>query len=131
MEENQPGDQTSIPLAVQSNPEQMGGTTDPPQESDRSTHRQTDIRHAALPSQLPTTTCVTSHQWQGLLKRDLIPTDFDAVLLGVLRSPTEMEEIKGLNEKDFQSVINVLGEVGAIFDSASTSPSTNTPPSST
>ena len=44
--------------------------------------------------------------------------DFDAVLLGVLRSTTEMEKIKELDSKGFQSVIDVLGQVSTIFGSA-------------
>ena len=37
--------------------------------------------------------------------------DFDAALTSILRSPTEMEKIQKLDEKDFQSVIDVLGQV--------------------
>lgn len=36
---------------------------------------------------------------------------FDAVLLGVLRSTTEMERVQALDESEFQSVIDVLGQV--------------------
>lgn len=46
--------------------------------------------------------------------------DFDAVLLGVLRSTTEMEKIKELDGKGFQCVIDVLGQVSTIFSSALT-----------
>ncbi|KAF9789525.1 kinase-like domain-containing protein [Thelephora terrestris] len=49
----------------------------------------------------------TSYQWGDLLKPNLPPTDFDAVLSGVLRSPTEMEKI---DEGELQSVIDVLGQ---------------------
>lgn len=37
--------------------------------------------------------------------------DFDAALMNVLRSAAEMEKIQGLNEQEFQSVIDVLGQV--------------------
>ena len=46
-------------------------------------------------------------------------TDFDAVLSGVLGSPTEVGRVKGLNEADLQIVIDVLGTVRAPFNSAS------------
>jgi len=40
------------------------------------------------------------------------------VLLGVLRSAAEMEEIKGLGEQEFRGVIDVLGQVSTQFNSA-------------
>jgi hypothetical protein len=43
--------------------------------------------------------------------------DFDAVLLGVLQSATEMEKINGLDEEEFRSVIDVLGQVSTLFGS--------------
>ncbi|KAF9644232.1 kinase-like protein [Thelephora ganbajun] len=55
-------------------------------------------------------TLSTPYQWSDLLNPDLSPMDFDAVLMGVLRSTTEMERIQGLDEPEFQSVIDVLGE---------------------
>jgi len=53
--------------------------------------------------------------WSDLLTPDLPPTEFDAVLSGVLQSTTEMEKIKGLEAQEFQRVIDVLGQVSAIF----------------
>ena len=40
--------------------------------------------------------------------------DFDAALMGVLRSSTEMDKILGLNDEKFQSVIDVLGQVSTL-----------------
>ena len=119
-EENQSGDQTSDPHAVLPDSEKMDRPTG--QESDRSTpqiqiHHQTDVRHAALPSQLPPSTL---YQWRALLDPKLPPADFDSVLLGVLQSPKEIEGIKMATAEDVQRVIDVLGEVGALFVSAST-----------
>jgi len=37
--------------------------------------------------------------------------DFDAVLMGVLRSTEEMDRIQKLDREDFQDVIDVLGQV--------------------
>lgn len=37
--------------------------------------------------------------------------DFDAALMGVLRSTEEMDRIQGLDREDFQNVIDVLGQV--------------------
>ena len=134
MVENQFRGRTSDSPAVQSNPEQMDRLTGHPQESGRSTpqtqiHHRTDVRHPALPSQLPTTTFATSYQWRDLLNTGLHPTDFDDVLSGVLGSPTEVTEVKGLNEADLQSVIDVLGTVWASFNPASTVlPSLKLPP---
>lgn len=124
MEENYSGDQASNSPAVRPDAEQTDRPTSNLQESDRSTpqiqiHRQADVRHAALPSQLPITTFMAPYRWKDLVKPDLLPTDFDAVLSGVLQSPTEVEKIKELNEADLQSVIDVLGEVRAHFDSVS------------
>lgn len=56
-------------------------------------------------------TLSTPHQWSALLNPDLPSTHFDAILTGVLRSTTEMERIQGLDEPEFQSVIDVLGQV--------------------
>jgi hypothetical protein len=53
----------------------------------------------------------TPHQWPDILNPDLPLLDFEAVLLGVLRSTAEMEKIKELNAQEFQSVIDVLGQV--------------------
>ena len=58
---------------------------------------------------------VSPYQWKDLLCRDLPPTDFDAVLSGVLQSTGEMEEIQRLNETDLQSVIDTLGKVRELF----------------
>jgi len=46
--------------------------------------------------------------------------DLDGVLSCVLRSTTEMERIQGLDEQEFQSVIDVLGRVSTHFDSVFT-----------
>lgn len=46
--------------------------------------------------------------------------DFDVVLLGVLRSTTEMEKIKELDDQEFQGVIDVLGQVSTLSSSAFT-----------
>jgi hypothetical protein len=54
----------------------------------------------------------TSYLWQDLLDS---PVNFDAVLSGVLQSTTEVERIKRLNEVDLQCVIDVLGQVRALF----------------
>lgn len=59
----------------------------------------------------------TPRQWLDLLNPDLLPMDFDAVLLGVLQSATEMEKINGLDEEEFRSVIDVLGQVSTLFGS--------------
>ena len=40
--------------------------------------------------------------------------DFDAALTNVLRSTVEMEKIQGLGDQEFQSVIDVLGQVKTI-----------------
>ena len=119
-EENQSGDQTSDPHAVFPDSEKMDQPTG--QESDRSTpqtqiHHQTDVRHAALPSQLPIS---TSYQWRALLDPKRATADFDNVLSGVSKSPTEIEGIKESTTEDLQCVVDVLGEVGALFKSAST-----------
>lgn len=53
----------------------------------------------------------TPHQWSDILNPDLPLLDFEAVLLGVLRSTVEMEKVKELNAQEFQSVIDVLGQV--------------------
>jgi hypothetical protein len=55
------------------------------------------------------------HQWSDLLSPDLPSAHFDAALTGVLQSTTEMEKIQGLDEPEFQSVIDVLGQVKTIF----------------
>lgn len=59
-------------------------------------------------------TATASYQWQDLLNSDLQPTDFDTALTDVLRSTTEMEKIQALNEQEFQSVIDALGQVRMI-----------------
>lgn len=56
-------------------------------------------------------TLPTRHQWSDLINPDLLPMDFDVVLVGVLRSTTEMEKIKELDDQEFQGVIDVLGQV--------------------
>ena len=50
-------------------------------------------------------------QWKNLLRRDLSHAKFDAVLSDVLQSTEEMEKIQGLNETDFQNVIDTFGKV--------------------
>lgn len=60
-------------------------------------------------------TVSTQHRWSDLLNPDLSRMDFDATLLGVLRSTTEMERIKGLDDQEFQDVVDVLGQVSTRF----------------
>ena len=62
----------------------------------------------------------TPYQWSDLLNPVPPPIGFDAVLSGVLRSAAEMEKIKGLDEQDFQSVVDVLGQVSTPLGSAFT-----------
>ena len=54
------------------------------------------------------------YQWQDILNPNLHPMDFDAALMGVLRSSAEMDKILGLNDEKFQSVIDVLGQVSTL-----------------
>lgn len=140
MEETQSGDQSSNPPAVRPNLEQMGRPTGHLQESDQSTpqiriHYRTDVRHPALPSQLPMSTFATipqterayplvlpQYQWRDLLNPGLPLTNFENTLSGVLQSKTEMEKIEGLHEAELQCVIDVLGTVRALFNFASTVP---------
>lgn len=77
-------------------------------------------------SRIPSTTC----HWQDLLISDLPPTKFDAVLKSVLHSDTEMDRIKGLSEKEFQSVVDVLGRVSTLFFVPTVPPSPTTRPPS-
>ena len=60
-------------------------------------------------------TLSTPHGWSDLLNQDLPPTHFDTVLKAVLSSKTEVETIRGLDKQEFQSVVDVLGQVRTLL----------------
>ena len=64
-----------------------------------------------------TTNARTPYRWQDLLNSELHPTDFDVALTNVLRSAAEMEKIQGLNEQEFQGVVDILGRVRIVSTS--------------